>query len=82
MTVPLLTSAPGGLNMKTLLVMLMLAVCLLSVSATSQRPEYEYKVENGVSEGKINSLASQGWEVVTASNYNGGMPYVILRRSK
>lgn len=67
---------------KTLLTMLVLAICLLSVSATSQKLEYEYKVENGVSEGRINSLASQGWEVVAASNYNGGMPYVILRRSK
>lgn len=62
--------------------MLMLAICLLSVSATSQKPGYEYKVESGVSEGKINSLASQGWEVVTVGNYNGGMPYVILRRSR
>lgn len=68
--------------MKTLLVMLVLAICLLSLSASSQKPGYEYKVENGISEGKINSLASQGWEVVTAGNYNGGMPYVILRRSK
>lgn len=47
-----------------------------------QRPTWEYKVENGVSEGKMNSLGAEGWEVVAASNYNGGMPYVILRRSK
>lgn len=68
--------------MKTLLVMLVLAICLLTVSATNQKPSFEYKVESSVSEGKINSLSAQGWEVVTAGNYNGGMPYVILRRSK
>lgn len=65
---------------------LIIALVIVSIGATPQpqtkSTTWEYKVENGVSEGKINSLASQGWEVVTASNYNGGMPYVILRRSK
>lgn len=69
--------------MKTLLIALLLCVCLLSVSATqSQKPAWEYKVETGVAEGKLNSLASQGWEVAAAGNYNGGMPYVILKRIK
>lgn len=69
--------------MKILTVFLLCAICLFTVSATSQKPTYEYKIENGVSEGKINSLANQGWEVVTAGNYGGsGIPYVMLKRAK
>lgn len=70
--------------MKILTMFLLIAICLFTVSATNQKPAYEYKVENGVSEGKINSLANQGWEVVTAGQFASPaqFPYVILRRQK
>lgn len=77
--------------MKTLNIAAVLCLLLLfavftrspsPVSATTQKPAFEYKVETGVSEGKINSLAAQGWEVVASGQYNGGMPYVIFKRMK
>lgn len=69
--------------MKLLTLVLLLTVCLVTLSASTQNPSVEYKVENGISEGKLNSLSNQGWEVVTAGNYGGsGIPYVILKRVK
>lgn len=68
--------------MSRLIVVLLLATCLISVSATTQKTVFEYKVENGISESKLNGLSDQGWELVTSGNYNGGMPYVILKRPK
>lgn len=70
--------------MKLITIVLLIIVCLFTISATTQKPTFEYKVEAGISEGKLNNLANQGWEVVTAGNYAGGssLPYVILRRPK
>lgn len=66
-----------------ILLALVLLACLLSVGF-QVRPSHrwEYKVENGVAEGKLNMLAVEGWEVIAAGSYNGGMPYVILKRPK
>lgn len=72
--------------MKTLLTVLLLAVCLLTVSATSQRPSWEYKFEYKMSEKKANDLAAEGWELIIASSHGSGpasnVTEYVFRRPK
>lgn len=72
--------------MKILLIAALLIVCFLTIGSTQpQQKVWEYKVEYGVKESKINSLASQGWELAAAGSDNAGthqVPYLIFRRAK
>lgn len=53
--------------MKLVTLFLLLCVCLLTISATSQKPQWEYKFEYKCDEKKANTHASEGWELVTVS---------------
>jgi hypothetical protein len=72
--------------MKNLNLFLALALGVFTISATTQTQKtWEYKVEYGVKESKINSLASQGWELVATGSDNAAMtpvPYLVFKRSK
>lgn len=71
--------------MKTFLIVCALLLCVIAtVGMAPQQKTFEYKVEDGVSEKKINSLANEGWEPVSTGNYGGQLaaPYIILRRPK
>lgn len=63
--------------------LLVIVLCVLFlVGWQMQKPTWEYKVENGISEKKINELGAQGWEIASCGSYNGGMPYCIFKRAK
>ena len=46
-----------------------------------QRPVWEYKIANNLSEQQLNELGSQGWEMVTATA-DGGNFAIYLKRAK
>lgn len=75
--------------MKSLLIVLLLAVSLLSVSATGRPtpPTWEYKFEYKVNERRANDLADQGWELTVIGNEAGtgtmaAVPFMVFRRAK
>jgi hypothetical protein len=71
--------------MKHLLFGIALALIVtFGVGWSQSSPVWEYKVESGITEKKINELAVQRWEVVATGNYGGPLaaPYVILKRAK
>lgn len=73
--------------MKTLLTTLFLGLALLvGVSASQpQRPNYEYKFEYKISQGKANELSAQGWEFVTVGTDQAGsstVSFMVFRRTK
>lgn len=65
-----------------LIAVLLLTVIVATAGNYPQPQKWEYKIESGVEVKKINSLASEGWEVVTTGNYGGQLaaPYIILKR--
>lgn len=64
------------------LIILMLVASLFLAGWQMQKTTWEYKVENGIAEKKINELGAQGWELASCGSYNGGMPYCIFKRAK
>lgn len=67
--------------------MLCLIVLLVATAWGSQQSPpktWEYKVESGVSEKKMNELAGEGWELAETGNYGGQLaaPYVVFKRAK
>ncbi len=46
------------------------------------KQQWEYKVENGVSEKKFNELGAQGWELTSCGQMGGGLPYYVFKRVK
>ena len=72
--------------MKTflLIAVLLLTVIVATAGNYPQPQQWEYKIESGVDVKKLNSLAADGWEVVTTGNYGGSLsaPYIILKRAK
>lgn len=67
-----------------LITVLLLTVIVATAGNYPQQKTWEYKVESGVDAKKLNSLATEGWEVVTTGNYGGSLsaPYVILKRAR
>jgi hypothetical protein len=65
-----------------LVALVLLAVFLLGGFTFAQtiKQQWEYKVENGVAEKRFNDLGSQGWELVSCGQFNGGMPYCVFKR--
>lgn len=61
---------------------ILLLLCVLGFQTA--RPQYEYKIEYGVTEKKLNDLAGQGWEVVAVGS--GGatvnVPVFVFKRAK
>lgn len=53
--------------MKILLVFLLAAVCLATISATPQKQVWEYKFVYQCDEKKANAASSEGWEMVSLS---------------
>ncbi len=70
--------------MKTLLTLCLLCfVCLFTISANQAPVKWEYHLENGVTEKKINELANEGWELDQTGNFAGtNHPYLIFKRAK
>lgn len=72
--------------MKTiLLIAISLLVLTVSAWSASPAPSYEYKVEYGIKENKINKLANEGWELVATGSDNAAMtpvPYLIFKRPR
>lgn len=52
--------------MKRNLLIAALILLVLSVTAWTQtgKPQWEYKIEYNVKEGKLNKLAAEGWDLV------------------
>lgn len=71
--------------MKLFTALLICVVLSVGIAWKTSAPSWEYKVEYGIKESKINSLASQGWELVTTGTDNAAMtpvPYLIFKRAK
>lgn len=70
--------------MKLFAVLFVLCLLTLGMRYQPSRPKWEYKIEGGVAEKKLNTLADEGWEVVGAGNMGSlsAAPYIILRREK
>jgi hypothetical protein len=47
--------------------------------STPQRPVWEYKIANNLSDQQLNELGSQGWEMVTATVGGGNYTFYFKR---
>lgn len=71
--------------MKLVTLFLLLCVCLLTISATSQKPQWEYKFVYRCDDKNINATAVDGWELSamsTASYGSIGVATCVFKRPK
>lgn len=64
--------------MKTLLILL--AICLVSIGAQTPPPKYEYKVVHKLRDGDLEKFGAEGWQLVAASEDDGFADYFFMRQ--